>query len=111
MKKIKIMLLVLSLGLSNTLLAGEMEKKSEDPAALSEEIARFMKRHYISLEEEMVVTVKFTFNEYQEIVVLSVGCDNPEVRQFISTSLNNKKPGNTSFQIGKVYKLPVRLQP
>ena len=111
MKKIKIMLIILTMGLSNGLLAGEMEKKSEDPTTLSEEIARFMKRHYIFLDEEMVVDVKFTLNDYQEIVVLSVGCDNPQIRHFISTSLNNRKPGNHNFESGKVYLLPVRLKP
>ena len=110
MKKIKIMLLILTLGLSNVLLAGGIETKPGTSNTLSEEISRFMKQHFIPLEEDLRVEVKFRINEYREIVVLSVDCGKPEVREFISLALNNKTPKTNSYEIGKLYILPVRLK-
>ncbi len=111
MKKFKILFLVLSLGISNFLPAGELENRPETSTTLSAEISKFMKRHYFPLEEDLVVEVKFRINEYREIVVLSVISDNPEVRGFIASSLNNKIPDSKSFQTGKLYSMPVRLTP
>lgn len=111
MKKLKILLLILSLGFTNVLLAGGIETKNEHPTALSSEISKFMKQHFIPLEEELLVEVKFKINEYREIVVLSVNCEKSEVREFISLSLNNKTPQIKSYEIGKLYTVPVRLKP
>lgn len=109
MKKFKIMLLILSLGITNALAAGENETKNEIPNSLSAEVSKLMKQHYLPLEDELLVEVKFRINEYREIVVLSVNCDKPEVRQYISLSLNNKTPQTKSYEIGKLYTIPVRL--
>lgn len=111
MKKIKIVLLVLIMGFSNALVAGEPEAKFENVSALNAEISKLMKQHFLFLEEEMKVDVKFTVNGYGEIVVLSVNCDKPEVRTFIFQTLSNKKLKRNCYEEDKLYIVPVRLKP
>lgn len=99
------------MSISNALVAGGTETKIENPTGLSAEIFRFMKKHTILLEEELVVDVKFKINEYKEIVVLSVECDKAEVRNFIFKALSNKKLDINSYEAAKLYNVPVRLKP
>lgn len=111
MKKIKIMLLIFLMGISNALVAGVSEPKLENSTALNAEISRLMKQHFLFLEEEMMVDVKFTINGYGEIVVLSVKCEKPEVRTFIFQTLSNKKLKTNTYEEDKLYTVPVRLKP
>lgn len=64
----------------------------------------------IEIEEEMVVNLVITFNDQNEIVVLSVDSEDPYLESIIKKRLNYKKMHSLLDPSIHEYKLPVRIK-
>ncbi|HSP11718.1 MAG TPA: hypothetical protein VLO29_04255 [Salegentibacter sp.] len=109
MKNLQLFLLVLAIGFGSALKAAELPV---DPtSAFKYEVEKLLEDLPIELEEEeKVVNLTITFNKDNEIVVLSVECDDPYVTSVIKKRLNYKKVNTQLDKSIREYKLPIRLQ-
>ncbi|WP_372919458.1 hypothetical protein [Salegentibacter sp.] len=109
MKKLQLFLLVLALGFGSAVKAAELPI---DPnSTFKYEVVKLLEDLPIELEEEeKVVNLTITFNKDNEIVVLSVDCDDPYVKSVIKKRLNYKKVNSQLDKSIREYKLPVRLK-
>ncbi|HEY9185775.1 MAG TPA: hypothetical protein VIM94_10660 [Salegentibacter sp.] len=109
MKKLQLFLLVLAIGFGSAVKAAELPV---DPtSAFKYEVEKLLEDLPIELEEEeKEVNLTITFNKNNEIVVLSVECDDPYVKSVIKKRLNYKKVKTQLDKSIKEYKLPIRLK-
>jgi hypothetical protein len=110
MKSIKLVLVVLSLLLSNIAFAST--NPTEDKlkmTVVAKEIAKLLENPSFALDRNASVTVKFTVNKNNEIVVLSVESENNEdtIEEYIKTRLNYKRLTNNIKS--EVYTLPIKM--
>ena len=82
-----------------------------DPAkSLSEQISQLLKRNSFEPDAvEMTAQVRFTLNQQQQIVVLSVDTENAELESFVKQRLNYRGVAFAGFEEGKLYTIPVRI--
>ena len=66
-----------------------------------------LKDNKFSVSEDLTADVRFTINDKDEIVVLSVSTSDKALEGFIKGRLNYKKVVNA--QEGKTYTVPVRI--
>ena len=59
--------------------------------------------------EEEMATIEFMVNEENEVVLLSVGSENDNVRQYVETRMNYKKLDKAYFDKNAVYELKVNF--
>ncbi len=109
MKNLQLFLLVLAISFGSAVKAAELPV---DPAsAFKYEVEKLLEDLPIELEEEeKVVNLTITFNKNNEIVVLSVECDDPYVKSVIKKRLNYKKVNTKLDKSIREYKLPIRLK-
>ena len=109
MKNLQLFLLVLAIGFGSAMKAASLPV---DPtSAFKYEVEKLLEDLPIELEEgEKIVNLLITFNKDNEIVVLSVECDDPYVRSVIKKRLNYKKVETKLDNSVREYKLPIRLQ-
>lgn len=80
----------------------------EDP--FSVEVYRLLENLPIEIEEDMMVNLVITFNDQNEIVVLSVDSDDPYLKSIIKKRLNYKKVHSVLDPSIYEFKLPVRIK-
>ncbi|WP_164076149.1 hypothetical protein [Flavimarina sp. Hel_I_48] len=61
------------------------------PLSISAEISELLGKNAIAVKEVSTIQVTFVVNSDYEMVITDVDTDNPEVEQFIKSSLNYKK--------------------
>lgn len=110
MKSIKLVLVIVSVMLSTIAFANT--NPTEDKVkmtVISKEIAKLLENPSFALERNASVTVKFTVNKKNEIIVLSVESENNEdtIEEYIKARLNYKRLTNNIKS--EVYTLPIKM--
>ena len=109
MKKLQLFLLVLAIGFGSAVKAADLP--IDPTSAFKYEVEKLLEDLPIELEEEeKMVNLTITFNKNNEIVVLSVECDDPYVRSVIKKRLNYKKVDVQLDNSIREYKLPIRIK-
>ncbi|WP_157893325.1 hypothetical protein [Salegentibacter sediminis] len=109
MKNLQLFLLVLAIGFGTAVKAAYLP--IDPTSAFKYEVEKLLEDLPIELEEaEKTVNLSITFNDDNEIVVLSVECDDPYVESVIKKRLNYKKVETQLDKSIRVYKLPIRLK-
>ena len=111
MKTIKSLLLVAAIIFSSVSFANnDPSKKNETNLrkAISTELSAMLKDPSIQLEKTVETTVKLMLNDENEIVVISVGCDDEKVNSYVKSRLNYKKLKNVESK-NRVYILPLKI--
>jgi len=78
------------------------------PKTVTNEITSLLDHPSFLVTQERTVAVEFVLNKDNEVIVLSVDCDDVAVRTFINERLNRKVLENKLEQ-GKVFILPVKF--
>ena len=60
-------------------------------------------------DDTITAQILFTLNNRSEIVVLSVSSDNQRVEWLVKSKLNYKKIKLDALNVGKVYKMPLKI--
>lgn len=107
MKKLKLFTLALLLGTAG-LFASEIEKNKISNDGIRAEIVQLLKAPDFSLENELNVTLTFTFSSEGELVVLNVDSKDPNVLDYIRKNLNYQKIENSGVR-DKVYTMPIKI--
>jgi hypothetical protein len=108
MKNVKVFLvaLVLFVGTLSSYAAVDPIVKTK---TTSEEIAALLENPGFTVEDEINATVTFVLNKNNEIVVLSIDCNNLSVNSFIKNRLNYKEI-KAQLVKGKEYNIPIRIR-
>ena len=108
MKNVKVFLvaLVLFVGTLSSYAAVDPIVKTK---TTSEEIATLLENPGFTVEDEINATVTFVLNKNNEIVVLSIDCNNLSANSFIKKRLNYKEIKSQLVK-GKEYNVPVRIR-
>ena len=108
MRTIKSLLLVVAIAFSSALYASETPTK-ETTAAISQEIGDLLKNPQFTVEKDVLATVKVMFNDNNEMVVLSVNCEQKGVCSYIKSKLNYKELSIDVNNKNRYYIVPVRI--
>lgn len=106
MKKLQLFLLALLVSAGSILNA-----KNSPEESFTAEVYELLENLPIEIEEELRVNLVITFNDQNEIVVLSVDNDDPYLKSIIKERLNYKKVNSVLDTSIHEYKLPVRIKP
>ncbi|WP_242086788.1 hypothetical protein [Aestuariivivens sediminis] len=115
MKSLKILALLLAVLVSSNIEASTDKtsrntvKNAEPSNPISKEVVSHLKKPQFYLEEDVLVFVKFTLNDKNEMVVLSVDSENQLIDSFIKNRLNYKKLNARSNKRTKNFVIPVRV--
>ena len=108
MKTIKTLLLVTAIAFSTVLYAND--KPSKDTSnTISQEIGQLLKNPNFTVEKDVLANVKVLFNENNEIVVVSVDCEEKGICSFIKSRLNYKELSDDVNNKNRYYIVPVRV--
>ena len=107
MRKFKLLALAFVIGTAS-LFAVNIDKPENPSKEIRNEIVKLLQSPEFTVENDMAVVIKFTFNSEGEIVVLCAGCKDKKIVNYIRKNLNNKK-FNTPGEKDKVYSLPLKI--
>lgn len=112
MKKVFILLVAVSLGLTTTLSAKKAPAVAAKlPADFKQEVAKhidypsFAKNNMV----EGVVTMRVTLDENSMVKIVDLSSTNPELGNYVREELTDLSIENTSFKAGNVYYMKVRF--
>lgn len=108
MKKFKLLLLAFVIGTAS-LFAMETGNPENPENEMRTEIVKLLQSPNFTIDKEINVVLKFTFNSEGEIVVLCAGCKDREIISYIRENLNRRKFENPGIK-DKIYKLPLKIQ-
>ena len=108
MKTIKTLLLIVAITFS-TVLSASTTPENNEPTTMTEEIGKLLKDPSFTIDQDITATVTITFNDANEIVVLSVDSENSEVKSFIKNRLNYTKLSTDLVTNNNTYTVPVRI--
>ena len=108
MKKFKLLALALLIGTFG-LFASNVENPDVTKKELRTQIVELLQNPNFSVEKEITVTLKFTFNSEGEIVVLCPGCDNKDIVKYIRENLNYKKFKKPGVK-DQIYKMRLTIE-
>ena len=107
----KSLLLVLAVTFSSVLFANTnptTNSENDTKKIISTELSSMLQKPNIKLREAIETKVKLMLNDNNEVIVISVDCENPEVQNYIKSRLNYKKLKNVSSE-NRVYVLPLKI--
>jgi len=106
MKNLKILLLTVAFTFSSVLSASTEPTKVEPTTTISSEIGELLKNPSFLVDKDLAAEVKVTVNDHNELVVLSVNSDHPELDAYIKSRLNYSKI-STKSSSKKTFIVPV----
>ncbi|MFP2995925.1 hypothetical protein ABN763_08440 [Spongiivirga sp. MCCC 1A20706] len=112
MKKINVFLLATVFAIGSAFASEtKTEPKTINNAAISAEMSKLLKTPDFNVKQDVRALVKFTLNDENEIVVLSIDSKDQQVVSYIKASLNYKK---LTTKVNKdelpEFKLPVTIK-
>lgn len=110
MRTIKSLLLVLAITFSSVLSANT-EKEPVNSQSVAKEVAKRLKNPDFKLDKEVLVFVKFTLNDDNEMVVLSVDSDKKIIDSYIKNRLNYVKLKSKPKTGIKTFVVSVKMVP
>lgn len=109
MRKLSV-LFVTALLLSVGTVSANNSKKTTSSKTLSSQISSILQDNLLTEDEiDLTAQVRFTLNNKQEIVVLSVDADDERLESFVIAKLNYQRVDVDSFVEGKLYTVSVRV--
>ncbi|PKA97069.1 hypothetical protein B0O79_0717 [Flavobacteriaceae bacterium MAR_2009_75] len=110
MRKISLVLAVAMLLSTGSVLANDLKPKKSGKS-LSSQISEMLSENSFTINEtDLRAQVRFTLNNEQEIVVLSIDADDEILEDFVKAKLNYKKVELEDYQEGKLYTVGVRIK-
>lgn len=110
MRKISLVLIVAVLLSVGNVFANDV-KEPNPSKQLSAQISQMLnKNRFFEIAADLTAQVRFTLNNEQEIVILSVETEAIEMEEFIKARLNYKKVALPEYTEGKIYTIPVRIE-
>ncbi len=110
MKTLKIVTVASMLLFVGNLSAREPKKDNGGTKPLSKQIAYMLKGSAIPVKDkDLKAKIVFTLNQDQEIVVLAIHSESPELATLIKRKLTDKKMVVSNWVDGKKYMVPVRV--
>lgn len=107
MKTLKTVFVALSILITSSAFATSPTTKGA-PETVTKEMTALLAHPSFLVTQERTVAVEFVLNKDNEVFVLSVDCDDADVRNFINDRLNRQVLDN-KLQQGKVFILPVKF--
>ncbi len=107
MRKLSSIFVALTLLATTSVFA--IEKPIADNTDTKAEFTRFLQNPDFLVTHDMEAKVLFTLNKDNEIVILSVETDSPEIEGYVKDRLYLKKL-NTKLEQGKQYVVPVKIK-
>jgi Cdc6-like AAA superfamily ATPase len=112
MRTIKTLLLVVALTFSSVLVAStNLEEKKTESVVITDEVGKLLKNPSFLVEKDVIANVTLIINKNNEIVVLSVDCDENYLVSFIKSRLNYNELPTSIKTDGKTFVVPVRITP
>ena len=108
MRKFKLLALAFVIGTAG-LFATNMENPEELNKKVRSEIVSLLQSPNFIIENEMVVTITFTFSSEGEVVLLNVDTRDTNILNYLRENLNYKKVENPGEQ-DKLYAMPLKLE-
>lgn len=108
MRKFK--LLALALVISTTSLFATDSNESDNKDGMRNQIAKLLKAPDFTLDNDLTVTIEFTFSSEGDIVVLKVDSKDSNILNYIRKNLNYKKIKNPGER-DKHYSMPIKVIP
>lgn len=108
MKKLALILVAITIGTAS-LFANNTKVLKKPTDEMRMEIIKLVNPSEFVVNEDITVTLKFTFNSEGEMVLLCPGCDDKEMRKYIGSKLNYKKFNNPGVK-DKVYKMQLAFK-
>ena len=109
MKNFKLIALVLAIGISSISFAATT-KTANPKSELREQIINILGDNIdMVCKNDVEAEVVFTLNNKSEIVIVSVNCENGNLDGFIKSKLNYKKVKVTALNVGKIYRMPLKI--
>lgn len=110
MRKISLVLAVAMLLSTGSVLANDLKPKNK-VKSLSSQISEMLSENsFTTNDTDLRAQVRFTLNNEQEIVVLSIDADDEILEDFVKAKLNYKKVDLKEYQEGKLYTVGVRIK-
>jgi septum formation topological specificity factor MinE len=112
MRNLKSIITIIAISLSTVFSTSASEKNpSKTTKELRTEIVSMLgKKIPIEFTKAEKVEVSFMINKQNELVVLSVDCNQTEFNTYVKNKLNYKKLNAVGAKQGEVYKVPVTLK-
>lgn len=109
MKKFKLLALALVIGTSSLFAMNTSTPDDSSESKMRTELVKMLETPDITIEDDINVMLKFTFNSEGEIVVLCPGCKNKEIVEYVRNNINHKKFKNPGVK-DKVYTIPLIIK-
>lgn len=110
MRTLKLLLVAVLMTTGTMALANPTSNPGKTGKSVSYEIEKMLHKSDLVIEDDFMVTVRFTISESNEILIRSIKSENEEVAQFIMERLNHRKVSGKSWDQDKLYELPVKVQ-
>lgn len=112
MRTVKTLLLALAVTFTSVISASTEKDPKATSKLVAVKVAKLLKSPKFQLEEEALTFVKFTLNDDNEIVVLSVDSEEYIIDDFIKSRLNYVKL-DVKIESGakRTFIIPVRIEP
>jgi len=109
MKKLALIVLVLSISISSFALPKNSVKTPENEK-LRAEITKMLQNATIDFKSDsLTALVTFTVTPKGEVIVLSVDSINKNIESYLRSKLNYKKVSLKTNQHGVIYKMPLKI--
>jgi len=109
MNTVKTILLATLITFSSQISATTSTPPADDLKSVSQQIQTFLNNSEISINNEILVTVKFKLDDTNKIILISNDSDNYEISKFIRTRLNLKELSIDKDSSHKFYYVPVKF--
>ncbi|WP_029035017.1 hypothetical protein [Salinimicrobium terrae] len=110
MKNLKLFLAAFVFTVSTATYANPNFTFEEKNRSISDQIEQMLLDSGLVIEEEFTVRVIFKVNEQRKIEIRLIKSPNEEVNSFLKRRLENQKLYGNSWDVEKIYELPVRVQ-
>ena len=105
----KLMLMALSLVIGTTTLFASHVIPDDSPNKMRNQITALMDTPDFNVNQEITVTITFTFSSVSEIIVLNVDSKNTDALNYVRKNLNQKVISNPREKF-KHYTMPLTLK-
>lgn len=105
----KIMLMALALVIGTTTLFASNVIPDDSPNKMRSQIVALMDAPDFNINQEITVTITFTFSSASEIIVLNVASEDTNVLNYVRENLNQKVISNPGEKF-KHYTMPLTLK-
>ena len=85
------------------------EVETAEKTAITKEIGKLLNKPDFVIDQDVQAFVRIVFNQDNEMVVLSVECDNEMINNYIKSRLNYKKLADNVIDKDQAYIIPIRI--